>query len=390
MGKDTAPTPRRKLARIRLIAVAFTLIMGIVMLSSAGASASVSSQMVGLVNSARANGGLPALEHHDGLASVAQSWASHMAEAKRLSHNPSTGAQIPSGWSSWAENVAFVSSPSANKLHRSFMDSPPHRANIMGSYTHIGVGYAQSSDGTGWVVEVFAKYPGTQTPAPSPSPSKSPESPSPTKSPSGTAVPPERPLGPVEKEGTAEVDSTRKVPEGWLGQGSHGAEVKRAQELLISAGYTQSVADGHFGPRTTAAVISFQADAGLVQDGLIGPITFSELNKQNDDPPEGGKKPRDEKSKDDSERDEPESPEPAEVEDSRPDDEDEHVNVVGGGTSPPPSSSMELAPLLVSTALAIVAVNVAGFLLVSRNRRAQSRRRLHREYTAALHELGLG
>ena len=38
------------------------------------------------------------------------------------------------------------------------------------------------------------------------------------------------------------------------------------------------VADGHFGPKTHAAVVVFQAKHGLTPDGIVGPATLSKLN----------------------------------------------------------------------------------------------------------------
>ncbi|MFV0372582.1 CAP domain-containing protein [Microbacterium sp.] len=147
---------------------------------TAPAVASVTSDTETLINKARSQAGLADLTPNARMDAVARDWAEHLAAAGQLSHNPSYSAQIPSGWSSAAENVGFSSRPTVEGLHAQFMDSSPHRANILGDATHIGVGYAVDSAGTGWIVHVFARYSGavdgdyTAAPAASPAPSPPP------------------------------------------------------------------------------------------------------------------------------------------------------------------------------------------------------------------------
>ncbi|UWG97951.1 peptidoglycan-binding protein [Dehalobacter sp. DCM] len=61
--------------------------------------------------------------------------------------------------------------------------------------------------------------------------------------------------------------------------GSRGPEVATIQSALRELGYGPSLADGVFGPETRAAVISFQKDYGLKQDGVAGPQTFTVLDQ---------------------------------------------------------------------------------------------------------------
>jgi peptidoglycan hydrolase-like protein with peptidoglycan-binding domain len=61
-----------------------------------------------------------------------------------------------------------------------------------------------------------------------------------------------------------------------LKQGAKGAAVVELQNLLRGKGYSVS-ADGDFGPRTAAAVKSFQSSRGLVADGVVGPKTWAAL-----------------------------------------------------------------------------------------------------------------
>jgi peptidoglycan hydrolase-like protein with peptidoglycan-binding domain len=63
--------------------------------------------------------------------------------------------------------------------------------------------------------------------------------------------------------------------------GMFGSIVKQIQQLLINNGYKDisktGQADGKFGNRTKNAVLSFQKDNGLTQDGVVGPKTWNTL-----------------------------------------------------------------------------------------------------------------
>lgn len=58
-----------------------------------------------------------------------------------------------------------------------------------------------------------------------------------------------------------------------LKQGSTGTLVKTMQTKLINWGYLSGKADGIFGAKTKAAVISFQKRNGLTADGIVGTKT---------------------------------------------------------------------------------------------------------------------
>ena len=51
------------------------------------------------------------------------------------------------------------------------------------------------------------------------------------------------------------------------------------QQLLRNHGFAPGAIDGYFGPRTLAAVKSFQRAKGLVVDGYVGPITWAALER---------------------------------------------------------------------------------------------------------------
>ena len=62
-----------------------------------------------------------------------------------------------------------------------------------------------------------------------------------------------------------------------LRQGSRGPQVKNLQTLLGAEGFDCGAADGEFGPRTAAALLSFQRAHALAADGEFGPQSFTAL-----------------------------------------------------------------------------------------------------------------
>ena len=65
-----------------------------------------------------------------------------------------------------------------------------------------------------------------------------------------------------------------------LGKGDSGNDVKQLQENLIKLGYDcgPDGADGDFGNNTEKAVLEFQKDKKLVQDGIVGPKTYAAID----------------------------------------------------------------------------------------------------------------
>jgi uncharacterized protein (TIGR02594 family) len=62
-----------------------------------------------------------------------------------------------------------------------------------------------------------------------------------------------------------------------LRKGDKGYDVKIIQEYLTKLGYNTNGVDGSFGNGTHNAVLQFQKDFGLTQDGLVGNGTASRL-----------------------------------------------------------------------------------------------------------------
>ena len=69
-----------------------------------------------------------------------------------------------------------------------------------------------------------------------------------------------------------------------LRRGSKGDEVKKLQNRLADLGYYHGTVDGGFGEQTETAVIAFQAQNGLDDDGIVGEETKAVLYSENAKP----------------------------------------------------------------------------------------------------------
>lgn len=108
---------------------------------------------VGLINSRRAANGLGSLSGSGSLNSHARAWAQHMAEQGSISHS-NFGSLLPP-WASVGENVA--SGGSVGGIFNALTASGSHDANMLGDFTHVGVGVWRDGDGVIWTVHVFAR-----------------------------------------------------------------------------------------------------------------------------------------------------------------------------------------------------------------------------------------
>lgn len=105
------------------------------------------------INSYRSSQGLSALSRSGSLDSYARSWAEQMAANGGLSH--SDVGSLLGQWSAVGENTGVGYSVSA--LFGAFVDSPDHQSNILGEFTHVGIGVYQDADGALWTTHVFAR-----------------------------------------------------------------------------------------------------------------------------------------------------------------------------------------------------------------------------------------
>lgn len=139
-------------------------IMAAALFASAADPSKVSSQqrrLFDLVNAERAKAGLSRLQWDDHLAEAARAHTRMMADRRELSHQFPGEAPLPqragaagARFNSVAENVGYAGDVSA--LHRNFMRSPRHRANILNPDSNaIGIALAEKDDEL-YVTEDFA------------------------------------------------------------------------------------------------------------------------------------------------------------------------------------------------------------------------------------------
>ncbi|MFP3881825.1 MAG: CAP domain-containing protein [Actinomycetota bacterium] len=114
---------------------------------------SAENEFASSINSYRSSNGLPALSRNGSLDSYARSWAKQMAANGGLSH--SDFGSLLGQWSAVGENIGMGYSVSS--LFGAFVDSPDHQSNIVGDFTHVGIGVYQDPDGALWTTHVFAR-----------------------------------------------------------------------------------------------------------------------------------------------------------------------------------------------------------------------------------------
>ena len=104
--------------------------------------------IVAALNEQRIQNGLAPLAENARLDAMATAWAQQMAWTKNLTHGDFSGriaGVFPK--TSAGEDIAEGATTVAGVVAL-WMNSPPHRANILGPYTTAGAGTAAASDGS--------------------------------------------------------------------------------------------------------------------------------------------------------------------------------------------------------------------------------------------------
>ena len=136
-----------------LAAVAMTASTALVGAAPAGAVTTRESKLLTKINNTRTAHGLRPLRLSSDLATAARQHSRQMASATTLFHTANFSTICC--WSSIAENVGM--GYSVRELHRAFMRSPAHRANILDPRKRVmGVGLVSSGERL-WVTELFTK-----------------------------------------------------------------------------------------------------------------------------------------------------------------------------------------------------------------------------------------
>ena len=157
------------LRRLSALLAATAFAVGTLAVVAPAAHASTAeSQFTSLANNERAKRGLRAYTVASDLVTVARRHAARMAASGSIYHNPRLGSEV-SGWQAVGENVGMGGSVSS--IHQAFMNSAPHRANIVDTdFTQVGMGTAYDSKGVLYITQVFRKPMGSTAPAPAPAP----------------------------------------------------------------------------------------------------------------------------------------------------------------------------------------------------------------------------
>lgn len=106
-----------------------------------------------MINSHRSANGLAPLSRNSGLDAEARAWSKHIAAEGTLSHSDLSRLLPP--WTSVGENVAVGGSVSS--IFGGLAASSGHNANMLGDFTHVGVGVWVDSNGTLWTTHIFTK-----------------------------------------------------------------------------------------------------------------------------------------------------------------------------------------------------------------------------------------
>ena len=132
------------------------------MAAQSSANPSMDLEFVALLNAERVAAGLNELVPYDDLVDDAAIHTSEMLARGDIYHS-SDLTKFTTGWQTIGENVGY--GPNVEKLHKAFMASPTHRANIMGDYDRVGIASEVDSNGRIYVTVLFMETLGGYVPA---------------------------------------------------------------------------------------------------------------------------------------------------------------------------------------------------------------------------------
>lgn len=106
-------------------------------------------------NASRGRFDLPKLQLNRELSVIARRHSMAMARAEGLFHTADVGVYLDTIlWQTWGENVGYTPRD-VSSIQQAFMDSPPHRENILNrAFRQVAIG-AVRVDGTLWVTIFF-------------------------------------------------------------------------------------------------------------------------------------------------------------------------------------------------------------------------------------------
>ena len=142
------------------IALVTALALGVTVLGSAPAGASTGgprAKMYRTTNHSRTNHSVKKVDIHYRISKLARQHSIAMAKRDEIFHTADPARKYLDGirWSTWGENVGATSGTIAG-LQQAFMDSPPHRANILKErFRRVAVGTYRDGEGILWVTIFF-------------------------------------------------------------------------------------------------------------------------------------------------------------------------------------------------------------------------------------------
>jgi uncharacterized protein YkwD len=152
-------------ALLIIVLTTSVLVLGGSPASAATARPAAESAMVNHINQARANAGLAPLRANLQMVRLGRQWSRRMAADNRVYHRTDLAAVVIGDFQRLADNVGYTALAGASdatlvsRLHKGFMASSGHRAQIMGDFNQVGVGIFRGSNGRMWVTVNFLKGP---------------------------------------------------------------------------------------------------------------------------------------------------------------------------------------------------------------------------------------
>jgi uncharacterized protein YkwD len=144
-------------ARIALLA---TVVMSLAVLVPSPAQAGTltpRARMYKATNNSRADFGVRRVDIQDVMSRLARQHSIQMANKGYIFHTSDPAAYYLKGtsWRTWGENVGVTSS-TVGSIQRAFMNSPPHRSNILNrNFRRVAVGTYRDDSGFLWVTVFF-------------------------------------------------------------------------------------------------------------------------------------------------------------------------------------------------------------------------------------------
>jgi uncharacterized protein YkwD len=150
----------RGLPRLPVVAISLAVVLTLLGSSTEAATASMRGRMLHAINHKRHAHHMHRLRLNQSLSRRAGDHTRKMIRQNRLFHSNTPRMLSKYNWRSWGENVGCARS--VGRLMRKFMNSAPHRANILGrGFRRVGIGLAVANRrslcgrGSVWVTQVF-------------------------------------------------------------------------------------------------------------------------------------------------------------------------------------------------------------------------------------------